>query len=123
MLIGNIKIFFVDNLFVFVCVCAIPAMWFLSGSDTNRAVQAQKMARGWKFREKRDCIILVVKTKAQIRFAVSAKLICAFVFTYAKGWFSHDVAKTIIQRFFALHLRSTATVISGRLITLANYFL
>ena len=26
-----------------------PTMWFLNRSDTNRAVQAQKMARGWKF--------------------------------------------------------------------------
>ena len=24
-------------------------MWFLNRSDTNRAVQAQKVARGWKF--------------------------------------------------------------------------
>ena len=24
-------------------------MWFLNRSDTDRAVQAQKMARGWKF--------------------------------------------------------------------------
>ena len=24
-------------------------MWFLNRFDTNRAVQAQKMARGWKF--------------------------------------------------------------------------
>ena len=26
-----------------------PTMWFLTRSDTNRAVQAQKMARSWKF--------------------------------------------------------------------------
>ena len=26
-----------------------PAMWFPNRSDTNRAVQAKKMARGWKF--------------------------------------------------------------------------
>ena len=24
-------------------------LWFLKRSDTNRVVQAQKMARGWKF--------------------------------------------------------------------------
>ena len=26
-----------------------PTMWFPNRSDTNRAVQAQKMARDWKF--------------------------------------------------------------------------
>ena len=35
------------------------------------------------------------KTKAQISFAVTAKLICAFVFSYAKCWFSHDVAHIV----------------------------
>ena len=34
----------------------------------------------------------VAKTKALISFAVSAKLICVFVFAYAIRWFSHDVA-------------------------------
>ena len=31
-----------------------------------------------------------MKTKALISFAVTAKLICVFVFVYAKCWFSHD---------------------------------
>ena len=34
----------------------------------------------------------VAKTKALISFAVTVKLICVFVFAYAKRWFSHDVA-------------------------------
>ena len=34
----------------------------------------------------------MAKTKAQISFAVTAKLICAFVFAYAKSRFSHDGA-------------------------------
>ena len=34
----------------------------------------------------------VAKTKALISFAVTAKLICVFVFAYAKSWFSHDAA-------------------------------
>ena len=34
----------------------------------------------------------MAKPKALISFAVTAKLICAFVFAYAKCWFSHDVA-------------------------------
>ena len=32
----------------------------------------------------------VAKTKALISFAVTAKLICVFVFAYAKIRFSHD---------------------------------
>ena len=43
----------------------------------------------------------VAKTKALISFAVTAKLICAFVFAYADCWFSHVVAhiKDIILNF------------------------
>ena len=36
--------------------------------------------------------VFEAKTKAQISFAVTAKLICAFVFAYAKSWFSHGTA-------------------------------
>ena len=39
-----------------------------------------------------DCTIRVAKTKALISFAVTAKLICVFVFAYAKSRFSHDEA-------------------------------
>ena len=42
--------------------------------------------------KKRDCTIGVAKTKALISFVVTAKLICDFVFAYAKSRFSHDVA-------------------------------
>ena len=49
---------------------------FFDLSDTNRAVQ-------------------VAKTKALISFAVTAKLICAFVFAYAKSRFSHDEAHKV----------------------------
>ena len=34
----------------------------------------------------------VAKTKALISFAVTAKLICIFVFAYANCWFSHAKA-------------------------------
>ena len=37
----------------------------------------------------------VAKTKALISFAVTAKLICVFVFAYAKSRFSHDAAHMI----------------------------
>ena len=36
--------------------------------------------------------IYVAKTKTLISFAVTAKLICVFVFAYAKSRFSHDEA-------------------------------
>ena len=36
--------------------------------------------------------IRVAKTKALTSFAVTAKLICAFVFAYAKSRFSQDAA-------------------------------
>ena len=35
----------------------------------------------------------VAKTKALISFAVTAKLICVFVFAYAKNRFSHNEAR------------------------------
>ena len=38
------------------------------------------------------CTIRVAKTKALISFAVTAKLICVFVFAYADCWFSHEAA-------------------------------
>ena len=53
-------------------------MWFPNRFDTNRPVQAQKMARGWKskfgFRKKRDCTIRVAKTKALISSYCEADL-------------------------------------------------
>ena len=39
-----------------------------------------------------NCTIHVAKTKALISFAVTAKLICAFVFASANCWFSHAAA-------------------------------
>ena len=41
----------------------------------------------------------VAKTKALISFAVTAKLICVFVFEYAKSWFSHNEAHMGSLRF------------------------
>ena len=39
--------------------------------------------------------INVAKTKALISFAVTAKLICVFIFAYAKRWFSHNAAHMV----------------------------
>ena len=48
-----------------------------------------------------------MKTKALISFAVTEKLICVFVFAYAKSRFSHDAAHTVkleLKRTFGRHL-------------------
>ena len=50
-----------------------------------------------------NCTILVAKTKALISFAsfaVTAKLICVFVFAYATNCFSHDAAHFIGSNAF-----------------------
>ena len=75
--------------------CEKTGFWgFPTRSDSNLAVKPQKMASGFKFgfRKKRDCTIRVAKTKALISFAVTAKLICVFVFAYTKIRFSNDEA-------------------------------
>ena len=53
---------------------------------TNRAVQAQKMARGRKVEE-------LYYTCSKNKGADQLRSYCAFVFMYAKCWFSHDVAQ------------------------------
>ena len=71
---------------------------FTTRSDTNRAVQPQKMARGLKLWiqdvVKRDCTIYVAKTKVLISCAMTGQLICVFVFACARSRFSHDGAHT-----------------------------
>ena len=70
-----------------------PTIWVPTRSDTNRSVQSQKQARSLKFWiKKKECTIHAGKSKALISFAVTAKLICAFVFTYVDCWFSHAAA-------------------------------
>ena len=54
--------------------------------------------------------IRVAKTKALISFAVTAKLICAFVFAYADCWFSHGAAHMLPvlgAHFFHYHYQNT----------------
>ena len=64
-------------------------------SHTDRAVQSQKMARSLNFifRKQGNCTSYEAKTKAPISFAVTAKLICVFVFAYAKSRPSRDEAQ------------------------------
>ena len=45
-----------------------------------------------------DCTICKAKTKALISCAVTAQLICVFVFAYAKSRFSHNKAQMIWKR-------------------------
>ena len=49
-----------------------------------------------------DCSIYVAKTKALIGCMVTAQLICAYVFVYAKSIFSQDVAHLILN-FYRFH--------------------
>ena len=51
----------------------------------------------------------MAKTKALISFAVTAKLICVFVFAYAKSQFSHDaahIAKILKKKLIQVHVHS-----------------
>ena len=76
--------------------------WFPTWSNTNQAVQLQRMARSLKFRiyEVEGLYYSCSeKTKALISFVVNAKLICVFVFAYAKSRFSHDAAHMAKQVF------------------------
>ena len=50
-----------------------------------------------------DCIFYVAKTKALISFAVTAKLICVFVFAYAKRRLSHNESHLMILFLFQCH--------------------
>ena len=61
----------------------------------------------------RNCTIHVAEKKALISFTVTAKLICAFVFTQAKITFSHCAALVIYDRSVCLS-ESTAMVVPGR---------
>ena len=71
-------------------------MGVLTRSDSNWAEQSQ--ASNFRFKKKKNCTIRVVKTKALISFAVTAKLICAFVFAYPKIRFSNDAAQVMMIR-------------------------
>ena len=72
-----------------------PMFWFPTWSDTNQAVQLQKMTRGLKFRIKKveGLFYLCSENKGADQLRGTAKLICVFVFAYEKCWFSHDAAQ------------------------------
>ena len=59
-------------------------------------------AGNFEIRKERGCTIYVAKTKALISCAVTAQLICVFVFAYAKSRFSRNKAHMFIT--FTAHL-------------------
>ena len=75
-------------------------MWFPNRSDAKWPVKLQKQARSLKFRSKveEELYYPSSENKGVISFAVTAKLICVFVFAYADCWFSHEAAH--ISRVF-----------------------
>ena len=50
----------------------------------------------FRMKKKRNCTVHVEKRMALISFAVTAKLICAFVFTYADCLFSFAASQILI---------------------------
>ena len=72
-----------------------PTIWVSDRSDTKTSLYSlRKHGEAWNFgfKKKRDCTVRVAKTKALISFAVTTKLVCAFVFAYADYWFSDATA-------------------------------
>ena len=63
------------------------------------------------FKKKRDCTIHVAKTKALISCAVTAQLICVFVFAYADCWFYHAQAQMVLHLNWLVEL-TLATIFS-----------
>ena len=96
---------------------------FPNRSDTNRAVQAQKIRLDLEILGlKRRGIVRsrVVKTKVLISFAVTAKLICTFVFAYANVQFSHDADHLSLCENNLPQIRMNR-IVSGKLF-LVRYF-
>ena len=61
----------------------------------------------------RNCTIRVAKTKVLISFAVTAKLICAFVFASADYWFSHVAAHTCNFQFDVTDVTSITSEVTA----------
>ena len=75
-----------------------PTFWFPIWSDTNQAVQLQKMATGLKFRifkvEGLHYLCSENKGADQLRSYCAADLRLSYGI-YAKRWFSHDVSQIV----------------------------
>ena len=77
------------------CLCRTCLYIHVQCTNTTRAAQLMKMAKDLKFRIQAADVLnyLCSENKALISFAVTAKLICVYVFAYAKIGFSHDAAQ------------------------------
>ena len=64
--------------------------------------------------KKKDCTIRAAKTKAMISCAVTAQLICAFVFAYADCWFSPAAAHMCVVVLTKRNLEYKLAVASVR---------
>ena len=64
-----------------------------------------------------------MKTKALISFAVTAKLICAFVFTYAKSRASHYVAQLFMSWLIILTLQFTRKLLYIKFVLFSSVYL
>ena len=78
--------------------------WFLNRSDTNRSVQLQKTASSLKFciYKEEGLYYLCSENKDEDQLRSYCELILAFVFAYAKCWFSPDAAQMCFLLFFFL---------------------
>ena len=96
-----------------------PTIWVPTKSDTNQPVESQMMARLEILElESRGIVLsLVAKTKAMISFAVTAKLICAFVFAYSSIQIVGPMRRLIYIRKLMLHeqSRTTKSIASSKL--------
>ena len=76
-----------------------PVYWFSDQVLHNLGCTA--IEDGWRLEisdlDRRGIVLsIVAKTKALISCAVTAQLICVFVFAYAKSLFSHNKAQIMI---------------------------
>ena len=60
------------------------------------------------------CTICVAKAKSLTSFAVTAKLICLFVFAYPGCWFSHEAAHFVFIIWAVVRLDEYITCIMIR---------
>ena len=98
-----------------VCSVARKSFWGVSNQvrykpDCATIIKGGEKLENVRFRKNRDCTIYVAKTKTVISYAVTAQLICVFVFAYAKSRLSHDA----VHMFKGMH---TWTDFSGACIT------
>ena len=82
-----------------------PAFWFPTWSDTNQAVQLQKMARGSKFRIKKveGLYYLCSENKGSDQLRSYREAHLRLLFAYVKRWFSRDKAHLC----FTANIRNT----------------